>query len=227
MLVLITVSSSIVFVSLYLMWYMSYNQTLKFMTSNAYTKLSFDLICAPGTKYQPGVSLCRPTGDNQPDGTLSPADVLINLLATGSVLSDSKDPNSAHDFAGLLSSIMMNGAPMLGLDDFVKLSDFVNKNLGISGRQQIMNSTAYSDKFGNFLDIRKRELRITPYSCWTEEFLTHLGRNSIIAKVIFVIHDHNRVCSLVFDVILFVALLKYAVLSRHVVRESALVVEKS
>ena len=116
---------------------------------------------------------------------------------------------------------------MLGLDDFVKLSDFVNKNLGISGRQQIMNSTAYSDKFGNFLDIRKRELRITPYSCWTEEFLTHLGRNSIIAKVIFVIHDHNRVCSLVFDVILFVALLKYAVLSRHVVRESALVVEKS
>lgn len=187
--VLICVSTSIVFVSLYLMWYMSYNQTLKFMTSNAYTKLSFDLICEPGSEYQPGISLCKPTGDNRPDGTLSPADVLINLLTTGSVLSDSNDPNNAHDFAGLLSSIMMNGAPMLGLDDFVHLSDFVNKNLGAHGRQQIMNSTAYSDKFGNFLDVRKRELRITPNSCWTEEFLDHLNRNSLMAKVIFTYLD--------------------------------------
>ena len=85
---------------------------------------------------------------------------------------------------------------MLGLDDFVKLSDFVNKNLGTSGRQQIMNSTAYSDKFGNFLDVRKRELRITPYSCWTEEFLTHLSRNSMIAKVIFVLRNYSVICSL-------------------------------
>lgn len=186
--ILILVSTSIVFGSLYLMWYMSYNQTLKFMTSNAYTKLSFDLICAPGLTYQPGISQCRPTGDNRPDGELSPADILINLLTTGSIMSDANDPNSAHDFAGLLSSIMMNGAPMLGLDDFVHLSDFVNKNLGSNGRSQIMNSTAYSDKFGNFLDVRKRELRITPYSCWTEKFLSHLNKNSLIAKVGILLH---------------------------------------
>ena len=180
---LVFLSSLIVFGSLYLMWFMSYGQTLKFMTSNAYTKLSFDLICAPGLKYQPGITECKPTGDNRPDGALSPADLLINLLSTGNILSDSNDPNSAHDFAGLLSSIMMNGAPMLGLDDFVHLSDFVNKNLGSEGRNQIMNSPAYSDKFGNFLDVRKRELRITPYSCWTESFLYHLNKNSLIAKV--------------------------------------------
>ena len=187
---LICISTSIVFGSLYLMWFMSYNQTLKFMTSNAYTKLSFDLVCAPGSEYEPGISQCKPTGNNRPDGDISPADILINLLTTGSILSDSSDPNSAHDFAGLLSSIMMNGAPMLGLDDFVHLSDFVNKNLGTKGRSQIMNSTAYSDKFGNFLDVRRKELRITPYSCWTEMFLSHLNKNSLIAKVGFVrVHD--------------------------------------
>jgi hypothetical protein len=181
--ILITVSTSMVFGSLYLMWYMSYDQTLKFMTSNAYSKLSFDLICTPGSTGQPGISQCKPTGNNRPDGELSPADVLINLLTKGTILSDASNPNSAHDFAGLLSSLMMNGAPMLGLDDFVYLSDFVNKNLGSKGRNQIMNSTAYSDKFGNFLDVRRRELRITPYSCWTEKFLNHLNKNSVIAKV--------------------------------------------
>ena len=184
---LITVSTSIVFLSLYLMWAMSFSQTLKFMTSNAYTKLSFDLVCAPGTTYRPGISQCRPTEDNRPDGDVSPADVLINLLTTGSIMSDATDPNSAHDFAGLLSSIMMNGAPMLGLDDFVHLSDFVNKNLGPHGRGQIMNSTAYRDKFGNFLDVRRRELRIAPYSCWTGQFLSHLNKNSLIAKDLSII----------------------------------------
>jgi hypothetical protein len=184
--VLIGVSTSIVFVSLYLMWFLSDNRTLQFMTSNAYTKLSFDLICTPGLNKKPGISHCKPSEDNRPDsttGSLSPADILINLLTTGSIISDTNDPNSAHDFAGLLSSIMMNGAPLLGLDDFVYLSDFVNKNLGPSGRTQIMNSTAYSDKFGNFLDVRKRELRVTPYNCWSEKFLSHLYSNSLTIKV--------------------------------------------
>jgi hypothetical protein len=184
--VLIRVSTALTFGSLYLMWLMSIGQTLKLMTSNAYTKLSFDLVCTPGDAHKTGISRCKTVENNRPDsttGALSPADILINLLTTGSIMSDKSNPNSAHDFAGLLSSVMMNGAPMLGLDDFVYLSDFVNKNLGSNGRHKIMNSTAYSDKFGNFLDVRTRELRITPYNCWTEKFLDHLNKNSAVVKV--------------------------------------------
>lgn len=101
---LVMISSCILFISLYLMWYMTYNQTLNFMSSNQYTKLSFDLICTPGPNYQPNKAKCIPTGNNRPDSQLSPADILINLLSTGSVISNKND--QAHDFAGLLSSIM-------------------------------------------------------------------------------------------------------------------------
>ena len=214
-------SSVIVFLTLYLMWFNSRNQRLHFLTDSSYQKLSFDVICTPGLKYQPGYAKCKPTGqrDDVSAGALSPADILIQIITTGTIMSDSNDPQGTHDFAGLLSSIMMNGAPLMGIDDYTYLSDFVNEKLGNVGREQIMNYTAYryalslnptprpptatvllllllpfylisfapiypdfSDKFGNFLDVRKRELRVAPYNCWTGRFLTHLYHHTAVAK---------------------------------------------
>ena len=138
-------SSVIVFGTLYLMWFNSRNNTLHFLTDSSYQKLSFDVICTPGLKYQPGYAKCKPTGqrDDVSAGALSPADILIQIITTGTIMSDSNDPQGTHDFAGLLSSIMMNGAPLMGIDDYTYLSDFVNQKLGNVGREQIMNYTAY------------------------------------------------------------------------------------
>jgi hypothetical protein len=55
----------------------------------------------------------------------------------------------------------MNGFPLLGLDDFVHLSDFVNDKLGDQGRHAILDYTGYRDRFGNFLNVRKNQLRVT------------------------------------------------------------------
>jgi hypothetical protein len=115
---------------------------------------------------------------------MTPADILINIINTGNIVGDSNDARGTHNFAGLMSSIMMNGAPLIGLDDFVHLSDVVNDRLGPQGRAQIMNFTGYSDRFGNFLDVRRRELRITPENCLTRRLMEHLWTHSTVIKVI-------------------------------------------
>ena len=182
-------SSAIVFTTLYLMWRGSGGHVLHFLTSSFYQKLSFDVICSPGLRYRQdayGGTKCQPTGhrDDISAGALSPADILLQIITTGTILSDANDPQGTHDFAGLLSSIMMNGAPIMGVDDYVELSDFVNQKLGPVGRGHIMNYTAYADKFGNFIDVRKRELRVCPYNCWTERFLDYLYRHAAVARFV-------------------------------------------
>lgn len=161
------------------MWHFSKDSVLKFMSSSAYTRLSFDFECRPGinfhnlqhdgTQVQSTVH-CDPYDEGLEGhdiGNLSPTDILINILKTGNMVGKD-DARQGHDLPGLLSSVMMQGLPMLGLDDFVRLSDFVNENLGIAGRRQIMEFAGYRERFGNFLDVRKRELRIAPRDCVSE-----------------------------------------------------------
>jgi hypothetical protein len=38
---------------------------------------------------------------------------------------------------------MMNGIPLVGIDDFVFLSDFINEKLGVEGRRRLLESPVY------------------------------------------------------------------------------------
>jgi hypothetical protein len=86
-------------------------------------------------------------------------------------------------FAKLLGSIMMNGLPLLGLDDFVHASDFVNGNLDTKTQQEIIQSPLLNGQFGNFLNVRNLQIRLSPMNCWTTAFVKHLKKTSAIIKV--------------------------------------------
>jgi hypothetical protein len=86
-------------------------------------------------------------------------------------------------FAKLLGGIMMNGLPMLGLDDFVHASDFVNRNLHSQTQVAITKSPLVSGQFGNFLNVRNLQIRLSPNNCWTNAFAKYLKQTSTIIQV--------------------------------------------
>jgi hypothetical protein len=183
---LFTISTLLIVCSLLSMWIFSGGHNITYLSSSKYSPLSFDLTChsSKGLSKEGEVSLrCKPSGEavDSTTGGLMPADVLLNIIRGGSPLTENS--NDVRKFASLLSSVMMNGLPLLGIDDFVSLSDFVNKNLGLEGRRKLMSYTLYRDKFGNFLDIRKKQLRIAPKSCWTDHFIDYLSANTNVFKV--------------------------------------------
>ena len=135
---------------------------------------------------------CRPFKESREKGVgnLTPTDILLNIVSTGSITrndrgrgsssssSSSSTDSSTQDFSVLLSNIFMNGFPLLDLDDFVHLSDFVNDKLGDHGRRAILDYTGYRDRFGNFLNVRKNQLRVTGNVCLAQSFLHHLSAHS-------------------------------------------------
>jgi hypothetical protein len=172
---------------LYLMCYLSKHQKLSFSTSNLYNKLTFNMECklsysASTMESSPKChSLSTAFDESSELKTNTPSDLFFNVLKNG-MNSDSQNENQ---FAQLLSSLMMNGLPLLGIDEFVALSDSVNKNFGENEKKQFLEHPSISDKFRNFLDIRNTEIRITPRSCLTENLLDYLLKTSKIFKVHF------------------------------------------
>ena len=184
---LISVSSILVFCTLYLMWYLSRHQQLRFMSSDAYQKLQFNMKCTASTHRPDSLTEkqleCYPDGDAVDRSTkgLTPSDLLFNKLSTGMLLTDDDETSQ---FAGLLSSLMMNGLPLLGLDDFVHFSDFVNAHLGSKITSKILASPGYKEKFGNFLEVRRNRILLYPDNCWTQHFVTYLQSSSKVFKAL-------------------------------------------
>jgi hypothetical protein len=89
-----------------------------------------------------------------------------------------------NQFANLLSSLMMNGLPLLALDDYIRLSDNINANLGVNAKKKMMSFTGYKYTFGNFLDIRNREIRIVPMNCLSRGFVDYLRVHAPLSNVI-------------------------------------------
>ena len=169
---------------------------LSLLWKNGYTQLAFDLICNPRFSTSSSVT-CKPYTTTPSklhanDEGLSPATALLQLIETGSIVSDDNSRQSALDVATLLGSLIMNGFPLLGLDDFISLSDFINSNLGNGPRSQIMSSTVFEERFGNFLQVRERQFRIAPSNCWTNEFINHLKAQSNIFEVYKNIISYTR-----------------------------------
>lgn len=78
---------------------------------------------------------------------------------------------------------MMNGLPLLGLDDYVHASDLVNENIDKNSRSYVMNSPVFRGQFGTFLGVRELQIRLSPDNCWTRSFVKHLRATSTMIKV--------------------------------------------
>jgi hypothetical protein len=87
---------------------------------------------------------CRPLNTKDPNsGELSPSYVLMKALSDGGLLYSSSSAKEINQFVDMLSSIMMNGIPLVGIDDFVFLSDFINEKLGVEGRRRLLERPVY------------------------------------------------------------------------------------
>lgn len=162
------------------MWWFSQGQYLRFMSSNAYSKINFDVMCDLKHLNPVSLSNCQPIEDKinpSMNSDISPAELFFDMY-TGN-----QAPTAySNDIVKLMSSIMMNGLPLLDLDDFVYFSDMVNSIMGKKQKRQLMSLTSYRDKFGNFLDVREKELRFTPINCWTKNFIRHLRKTSTVLR---------------------------------------------
>ncbi len=112
---------------------------------------------------------------SEPETT--PSDVLLQWLYTGSPVTD--DDKSTMKLLELLSSLMMNGIPLVGLDGYIELSDSANKYFGKQLTDQILlSSTTLHDEFDGFFNIRSKRLIITPNNTCTRQFIHDMRMNT-------------------------------------------------
>jgi hypothetical protein len=147
-----------------------------------FNKMSFDMTCNHNGVKTPSVYKdCKPYFGNHvsgPDVTVTPSSLLFSFL----------NPNSRGDelalkIMKLLGGVMLNGIPVLSLDDFIFMSDFLNENIDSSMKRRITESPIIDGMFGNILGVRMKQIRLSPDNCWTRGFLTYLHNTSESSKV--------------------------------------------
>jgi hypothetical protein len=166
-------SSVLIFGLLFLVWYLFRHTQLRFLTSDGYQHLQFKMDCSVEKSRTNEKLICKPdtsTPDKSTRG-LTPSQALYSALDSGYILTESKE---AAQFAMLLSSVMMNGLPLLGLDDFVYFSDFIGDEMGSETKAALLSTPGYKHKFSNFLQVRKNRLLLYPDSCWTRQFVAYM-----------------------------------------------------
>jgi hypothetical protein len=135
----------------------------------------------------PEESRCKPAPSKHPQkADESPGDFLY-----GALNGDEGDSDATLSKASkLLTSTMMNGIPLLGLDDFVRLSDIINHEIGDNGKKKILSYPSYREKFGNFVNVRGKDFRIYPRNCWSEGFLDELtNKSETFSELQFKVYD--------------------------------------
>ncbi len=186
----IFLSHFIIFVSLYLMWSSTYGKNLKYNTHQEYTPLSFDVKCTTENKYQ-GRLICKPNDGETSESNLevegmTPADILLKIIGSDGILDTSSSSNNG--LPSLISSMMMNGMPLLGFEDYIEFSDFVNRHLGPSAKTKMMKFTSNREKFSNLLFVRERNLVFASNNSVTRSFIEYLYSSAPSTKVIYLNH---------------------------------------
>eukprot|EP01031_Cornospumella_fuschlensis_P031567 gene31569-38152_t len=150
----------------YAAWLLTHSQYRTILSSRPYKQIAFDFGCyhkldLTNTSH----FLCDPLTAN--------TESLINTITT---LTEKTNEDAPQQLLAHLTSLMMNGFPLLSLNDFVRLSEAANLFLGSKIRQQIMSSPFLRDEFSNILAIRDKRIVLTPRSNLTESFRRHLIR---------------------------------------------------
>jgi hypothetical protein len=90
--------------------------------------------------------------------------------------------NNALELSKEFSSVLMNGLPLLGLNDYVMSSDYTNTILGPEVVKRLTEIPVFLERFGGFLTIREKELRFVG-DCWSTMFLNYLNQTCAVFHV--------------------------------------------
>jgi len=71
----------------------------------------------------------------------------------------------------LLTGLILNGFPLLDLENYVILSDFVKSTIFTNITIAETLGPNFLALFGNLLYVRNLELRFAPDNCWTQVFI--------------------------------------------------------
>jgi hypothetical protein len=171
-------SSLTVYAFIYPIFLLSKGHKLNFMTSNAYSKMNLDIECKLNVNMIASLSYCDPMTLRYEMADNSPSKLIFDVIHS---LSSSKNN---VDIAKVFTSLIMNGLPLVGLFDFVEISDFINVNIGDAITKKIMKFPLYKEKFSNFISIRVLEMRLVSRNCWTDAFLYYM-KKTLLLKVTF------------------------------------------
>lgn len=168
------------------MWIVSFGEYEKFLYTGEFAKLNIEIRCGGksvetysavdnGTTFTTE-PFCAPyqRPEEYSKHALTPSELLFDMIDNSHNPKSSKDHNELKQLTNLITSMMMNGLPLLGLSDFIYLSDFANHNINEKEKNKLLSYPGYSDQFSNFLNARTKEIRIIPNSCWASEFAQHL-----------------------------------------------------
>jgi len=157
------------------------------LTSDPYPNLSFNFACSPIYPKLPNADQkfeCQPTLPTN-DGPKTKnqrtfSDLLVNLLYTGQLLPH--DPKGSESMIDLLTSWMMNGLPLVGMDDFVYLSDWAHEIIDNSAKEELMDSPIFKNEFDNFINVRNKKIIFTPANNLTSDFIDFMETHSTVFK---------------------------------------------
>jgi hypothetical protein len=140
--------------------------------------MNLDIECKLNVNMIASLSYCDPMTLRYEMADNSPSKLIFDVIHS---LSSSKNN---VDIAKVFTSLIMNGLPLVGLFDFVEISDFINVNIGDAITKKIMKFPLYKEKFSNFISIRVLEMRLVSRNCWTDAFLYYM-KKTLLLKVTF------------------------------------------
>lgn len=126
-------------------------------------------------------------GKHENGRTTRASNVLQNLLRpdtmTDGISDVDNDFKETADFAEAVGSSLLNGLPVLGLDDWFMLSDLMNKHINAGMLQRLMQYSSIKGRFINLLGVRDLQLAFTPDNCWTRSLIDYLNKSTENFKV--------------------------------------------
>eukprot|EP01039_Chlorochromonas_danica_P011157 gene11157-12437_t len=161
---LLVVSALAVLGGLLFVFQLSRHQVRVYGSPEPYKKLAFDFSChytnasAQSNVFTSSNIECVPVTENT-----------WSLLSSIDLLSQPEAGHGSSQLISYLSSLMMNGIPLVDLDDYVRLSDLANRYLG-SLRPRLMASSFLWDQFSNLMDVRQKRIVLSPPSCLSTAF---------------------------------------------------------
>jgi hypothetical protein len=150
------------------------SSTYSILSNSRYPSFLFDFSCTKGGAPQSAGIACKPQKQSNSFG-LTTSDVLFNFQNSSTDHGIRRDGFS--NLANLLDSLILNGFPLLDLQNYGAFSDYV--------REFLINTTAldsigpeFASTIGNLVNFFSSDIRFAPQNCWTDSFVNHLQNTS-------------------------------------------------
>lgn len=152
-----------------------------FSTSNPYEELAFLVSCGGGINNDfEWPQTCQPVASETiTEDRLSPSELLFDML------SPERQANMTWkqkaEVLDTITNLMMNGLPLVGMDDYILLSDLSNEYLNAhEGSSKILAIPELRSVFDNFLNVRQKKLIVVTDDICFQDFWHFMHESTVL-----------------------------------------------